>query len=195
MIKRIIAYIFFGLGLLTITFFKKYSGTIIPYPILFYLLGFVLFIVGIILLRKTPTVKEQKDTGKLNNEIRNLISQGMKVEIDLSKCIIKENNYVEEADKYNSGSYITTLDLERNIQAANILLGKSVDNAGRVQVFQTVLVFTADLNGKTTKFVSRTLPFDRVNLMFKLDKQKETLLYVDKIDTSKYYFDLVFLSV
>ena len=194
MTKRIIAYIFFGLGFLTITFFKKYSGTIIPYPILFYLLGFVLFIVGIILLRKTPTIKEQKNTEKLNDEIQNLISQGKKIEIDLSKCVIKENNYIAEVDKYNSGSYLTTLDLERNIQATNILLGKSIDNTERVQVYQTVLVFTADLNGKTTKFVSRTLPFDRVNLMFKLDKQKETALYVDKTDPSKYYFDLSFLD-
>ncbi len=142
----------------------------------------------------TPTVKEQKDREKLHNEIQNLISHGNKIKVDLSKCVIKENHYVEEVDKYNSGSYLTTLDIERNIQAANILLGNSIDNSERVQVLQTVLIYTADLNGKTNKFVSRVIPLDRINLMFKLDKQKETSLYVDKADSTKYYFDLNFLD-
>ena len=194
MTKRIIAYISFGLGFLIITFFKKYTGTIIPYPIVFYLLGFALFIIGIVLIRKTPTLKEQRDTKILNNEIKNLILSGEKIKIKLSDCTIKENNYVEEVDKYGSGNYLTTLDIERNIQAVNSILS-NIGNAEKIHVFQTVLIYTVDINGKIIKFSSRILPYDRINLLFKLDKQKETILYVDKKNREMYYFDLDFLNI
>lgn len=36
--------------------------------------------------------------------------------------------------------------------------------------------------------------FDRVSLTFEIDKQKETILYVDKTNPNNYYFDLSFLE-
>ncbi|MFN9998232.1 MAG: hypothetical protein ACK52X_01265, partial [bacterium] len=83
---------------------------------------------------------------------------------------------------------------ERDIQAWNALTD-STRNTERVQVNQAVLIFENSHNGKTEKFVSRVIPFDRVTLLFKLDNQKEISLYVDKNDRSKYYFDLEFLSM
>ncbi len=149
---------------------------------------------GWALLRWTPTIKEQQDTERLKKLIDDIKTNGEKIKVDLSKCDIKQNNYVEEKEKYGTGSYITTLDIERDIQAWNALTD-STKNTERVQVNQAVLIFDNSHNGKTEKFVSRVIPFDRVTLLFKLDKQKETTLYVDKNDRSKYYFDLEFLSV
>jgi|LakMenEpi03Aug12_release.lakeMendotaPanAssembly.Ray.scaffolds.fasta_scaffold731268_2 hypothetical protein len=193
MVRRISAYILFGLGFLTVTFFRKYSGTIIPYPFLFWLIGLLMFWGGWALLRWTPTIKEQQDTDRLKKLIDDIKTNGEKIKVDFSKCDIKQNNYVEEKEKYGTGSYITTLDIERDIQAWNALTD-STRNTERVQVNQAVLIFDNSHNDKTEKFISRVIPFDRVTLLFKLDKQKETTLYVDKNDRSKYYFDLEFLS-
>jgi hypothetical protein len=193
MVRRISAYILFGLGFLTVTFFRKYSGTIIPYPFLFWLIGLSMFWGGWALLRWTPTIKEQQDTDRLKKLIDDIKTNGEKIKVDFSKCDIKQNNYVEEKEKYGTGSYITTLDIERDIQAWNALTD-STRNTERVQVNQAVLIFDNSHNDKTEKFVSRVIPFDRVTLLFKLDKQKQTTLYVDKNDRSKYYFDLEFLS-
>lgn len=193
MVRRITAYLLFGLGFLTVTFFRKYSGTIIPYPFLFWLIGLLMFWGGWALLRWTPTIKELQDTERLKKLIDDIKTNGEKIKVDFSKCDIKQNNYVEEKEKYGTGSYITTLDIERNIQAWNALTD-STRNTERVQVNQAVLIFENSHNGKTEKFVSRVIPFDRVTLLFKLDKQKETSLYVDKNDRSRYYFDLEFLS-
>jgi hypothetical protein len=194
MVRRISAYILFGLGFLTVTFFRKYSGTTIPYPFLFWLIGLLMFWGGWALLRWTPTIKEQQDTDRLKKLIDDIKTNGEKIKVDFSKCDIKQNNYVEEKEKYGTGSYITTLDIERDIQAWNALTD-STRNTERVQVNQAVLIFENSHNGKTEKFVSRVIPFDRVKLLFKLDNQKEISLYVDKNDRSKYFFDLEFLSM
>ena len=55
MVRRILAYFLFGLGIVTILFFKNYSGEIIPYPVLFYVAGLALFAGGVLLLKYTPT--------------------------------------------------------------------------------------------------------------------------------------------
>lgn len=191
---KTISYTLFGLGALTILFFRNYSGDVIPYPNLIYLIGIAFFIIGIIILRKIPSNKQKQEFEKIKAEIQNLKTNGIKINVDLLKCSIKENHYFEEKDKYGSENYITTFELERNIQAVNILFGNSIDNSEKVQVLQTVLIYSANLNRETTTFISRTLPFDRINLLFKFEKQKETVLYVDKKDSKNYYFDLDFLD-
>lgn len=47
---------------------------------------------------------------------------------------------------------------------------------------------------KIKRFISRVIPKDKVSLSFYLDQQKQTILYVDKTDRNKYYFDLDFLE-
>ncbi len=193
MVRRISAYILFGLGFLTVTFFRTYSGTIIPYPFLFWLIGLLMFWCGWALLRWTPTIKEQQETVRLKKLIDDIKTNGEKIKVDLLKCEIKQNNYIVEKEKHGTGSYITTLDIEHDIQVWNALTD-SIKNTDRVQVNQVVLIFDNSRNGKTEKFVSSVIPIDRVTLLFKLDKQKETTLYVDKNNRSKYHFDLDFLS-
>ncbi len=153
-----------------------------------------MFLAGWALLRWSPTVKEQQENDRLKCLIDDIKTNGDKIKVDLSQCDIKENNYVEEKEKHGTGNYITTLDIERNIQAWNALTD-STKNTERVQVYQAVLIFNINHAGKAEKFVSRVIPFDRATLLFKLDNQKETTLYVDKKDRCKYYFDLEFLSV
>jgi hypothetical protein len=147
---------------------------------------------GWALLRWTPTIKDQQDAMRIKKLIDDIKMNGEKIKVDLSMCDIKQNNYVEEKEKYDAGNYSTILNIEREIQAWHALTD-STKNTERVQVNQAVIIFSNCYYGKTEKFVSRVVPFDRVTLLFKLDSQKETTLYVDKNDRSKYYFDLEFL--
>ena len=141
MIRRILAYLLFGLGFLTITFFKNYTGSILPYPFLFYILGFLMLVGGYFLLRFTPTHKEIKTREKLDKLISDLLEHGERVKVDLLSCEIKEHNYSEERNRYGNENELLTLDIERNIQAWNAIGGDSIKNIEIVNVVQTVIIF------------------------------------------------------
>lgn len=195
--RRILAYLLFGLGFLTITFFRKYSGELIPYPFLFWLLGLAMFWGGLLFLRYTPSTKEVKVQKEIAAIINDLKDYGEKIQVDLTVCELKEHNYIEEKEKYGHTNELLTLDIEREIQAWNVIGGGSMRNVEQVQINQTVIIFFK-LNirsGQTEKFISRVIPKDKITLSFYLDKQKLTTLYVDKTNRERYYFDLDFLTI
>jgi len=86
--RRIAAYFLFVLGFLTMTFFKHYTGELIPYPFLFWLTGLALFAGGFLFLRYTPNGKELVARKKLMAAIADLKSNGEMIQVDLSKCEI-----------------------------------------------------------------------------------------------------------
>ena len=145
------------------------------------------------MLRYTPTIKATKDMERLTKLIDELKTSGEKIKVDFSKCDIKTNNYTEEQQRYGGQNELLTLDIERNIQAWNAIGGDGDKNVKLVEVYQSVLVFKNEHNGQTETFVSRVIPKEKVTLMFKLGEKKETTLYVDRNDRSRYYFDLDFL--
>lgn len=194
--RRILAYLLFGLGFLTATFFRKYSGELIPYPFLFWLLGLSMLFGGLLLLRYAPAPKELSIRKQVKKLIADLKENGEKIQVDLSKCEIKEHNYVEERERYGHKNELLTLDIEREIQSWNTIGGGSVRNVGQVQVMQTVIIFinTSSRTGQTEEFISRVISKDKITLSFYLYKQQQTLLYVDKTNRQRYYFDLDFLT-
>ena len=194
--RRILAYILFGLGFLTVTFFRKYSGDLIPYPFLFWLLGLGMFWGGLLFLRYTPSPKEINNQKQVNVAINELKENGEKIQVDLTQCELKEHNYFEEKEKYGHKNELLTLDIEREIQSWNALGGGYIRNVEQVQIKQTVIIFSKPniRSGQTEKFISRVVPKDKITLSFYLDKQKQTILYVDKINRERYYFDLDFLT-
>ncbi|MBA3898908.1 MAG: hypothetical protein H0X62_01665 [Bacteroidetes bacterium] len=189
MTKRILAYILFAFGFIIIAFFDNYRGKFIPYLFLIYFVGLGLFLIGMYLLRKTPTIKDQKLNQKVKEQIEYLRKNGSIIKVAPSICDIKENNYVTEKEKYGNDNFLTTLDLERNIQMWNSF-SNSKKNVEKIKVNQTVIIFPY----KDKKFISRVLPFDRITLLFKLDNKKEINLFVDKQNNDCYYFDLDFLN-
>ena len=194
--RRILAYILFAFGFLIITFFRKYSGTVIPYPSLFYLLGFIIFLGGLLFLRYTPTTKETNLQKQMAETINDLKENGERIKVDLTQCEIKENNYTEEQEKYGYSNELLTFDFERQIQAWNAIGGGSRRNIKEVRVEQSTIVYYHQNNrtGQTEKFVSRIIPKNKITLSFYLDSQKQTILYVDNTNRNKYYFDLDFLN-
>src|SRR5690348_10417366 len=112
MARRIIAYVLFVLGFLTVTFFRKYSGQIIPYSEFFWLAGLAMFLFGWYLLRFSPTFKESKDMERLQKLIEDLKVNGEKIRVDFSQCEIKTNDYTEERPQYGGPNGLT-LNIER----------------------------------------------------------------------------------
>lgn len=195
--RRVLAYIFFGLGFLAVTFFRKYSGDLIPYPFLFWLLGLAMFGGGLLFLRFTPSTKELKIQKQVEALIAQLKESGEKILVDLSRCELKEHHYFEERERYGHKNELLTLDVEREIQALNSIGGNSLGNTEQVQVNQTVIIYATPNNrtGEMEKFISRVIPKDKITLSCYLDTQKQTVLYVDKTNRECYYFDLDFLTI
>jgi hypothetical protein len=190
-LKKIASYFLIGLAFIVIAFFRKYTGNVIPYPFLFYLFGFLLFIAGFLLLRSDRLSSQIKSRKELEKTITELRMNGDKISVDFSQCEIKENNYLVENDKSDYVPSRTNI-----IEGFATLLKKSGDlRPDQTEVEQSVLIYLHQnqTTGTVERFISPVISKDKISLSFYLDQQKQTTLYVDKKDRSKYYFDLVFL--
>lgn len=196
MLRRIISYILFVLGLLIVLFFRKYSGELIPYPFLFYLSGFGMLFSGFLLLRYTPTATQSNVQKKVSEAIIYLKTKGERIAVDLTQCEIKEHHYIEEANHTEYPNDLLKFAVEHYVPALSIIEGTSKNNIQKVNVIQTILIYHYYNNrtGENETFISRVIPKDKITLTFYLDKQKYTSLFVDNADRSKYYFDLDFLN-
>jgi hypothetical protein len=194
--KRFLAYVFFILGFFTVTFFKHYTGHLIPYSFLFWLAGFIMFGIGLWLLRNTPSAGQQSNQKRLMEAVRDLKENGEKIQVDLTECELKEHSYVEEREKNDGSDNIMIQTIEANMYSWNAVTAFDKQKLEQVQVNQTVIIFLRpnSRTGQTDKFVSRVIPKDKVTLGFYLDQQKQTTLYVDRSNPARYYFDLDFLA-
>jgi hypothetical protein len=193
--QRILAYVFIALGLLTVTYFREYTGSVIPHPVIFWVLGLIMLLAGVAFLRLTPAALDRSMQKQIEETIYHLKVNGERIRVDLSQCEIKEHTYTEERQRYGHENELLTFDFERQIQAWNAVGGDGGRNVKQVQVTQSVVVFYRKntLSGETEKFVSRVIPKDKVTVAFYLDEQRETTLFVDKTNRELYYFDLDFL--
>jgi hypothetical protein len=193
--KKIAAYALFILGFLTIIFFRHYAGQIIPYPSLFWLLGLAMFFVGYLLVRYTPSTKDQAARQHLRQMIVDLEANGEKITVDLTDCEIREHSYSEHRETYGRDSLFLSLTGGPGIQYLLNELEDETHGTGIANITQCVLIFhyANARTGQTEKFISQVISKDKVSLSFYLDQQKATTLYVDKTDRSHYYFDCNFL--
>jgi hypothetical protein len=194
MFTRIAAYTLFILGFLTWTFFRHYSGEIIPYPWLFWFLGLLMFLFGYLLLRYAPTGKEHAKIRQVRQLVADLKTNGEQIRVDFSACEILENNYTEQVEPYSGDDLMLATGRPSLHYLLNVLEDK--DKRGDVEVNQSCILFRYQNNrtGQTEKFISHVIDKDSVTLSFYLDQQKKTTLYVDKTDRNLYYFDLAFLK-
>ena len=194
--KILISFLFIVSGLLLITFFRMYSGEAIHYPFVFWMTGFILIIAGGFILylhvKATELIQEKVSNATIND----LKLNGEKIIVDFSKCEIKENNYTEEREKTINQSDFIIPSSKQDIQILNALGGGAMRNIEQVEVTQSVIVFSKQnsRSGFNEKFVSPVIPKDKITLSILLELQRQTNLYVDNKDRSKYYFDLDFLN-
>jgi hypothetical protein len=161
------------------------------------MMGLILMISGGLILyfqRKASELTQEKVS---NATINDLKSNGEKIIVDFSKCEIKENNYTEEREKTNNQSDFIIPSSEQDIQILNALGGSAMRNIEQVEVTQSVIVFSKQNSrtGFTEKFVSPVIYKDKITLSICLEQQRQTNLYVDNKDRSKYYLDLDFLNL
>ncbi|HWB24747.1 MAG TPA: hypothetical protein VG738_04670 [Chitinophagaceae bacterium] len=180
-IKKIAGYAFAAAGFLTVLFFKGYKGDLISHPFLFGLGGVTLALFGVFLIVSSTFKQKLAEDGRIKEKIENLRRNGEKIIVDFSKCEIIENNYTQEREI--TGSIRTQglnaiQDDRRNVVNADINTCQIIYNYNNLSL------------GKTEKFVSDSIPGDKVTLAIYLDKKKRANIYVDKKDRSIYFFDL-----
>jgi hypothetical protein len=179
MIRRAFAYILIGVGLILLIFFDRYTGTFIKNKGLILGGGLVSLIMGAIILL-SRTAREKFIARQYKKRIEGLKKSGEKIKVDLSGCQIKSNDYSVEQDD------VGLVDT----QAFSVVDGKEIPYVQSMDVYQSVLI---SKQGAET-FISSIIPLEKITLLFKLDNQKTTFIYVDRSDRSKYYFDVEFLS-
>jgi len=194
MAKRIIAYFLFGIGTIIYIFSAKYTGAL-PYRIIFWATGIIMYIIGYRIIKYGPSFRKQKALKRLQEIISDLKENGEKIVVDLSKCEIRENNYYEneeEWDDIDSADFLS-LNFARQFNFLNQLAYNPI-RAKDGEIDQTELLYVHNHKGVEEKFHSNVIPRSSDDLRIKLYLVKTTSLYVDKKDRSRYYFDLDFLK-
>ncbi|MBO9564091.1 MAG: hypothetical protein J7621_15005 [Niastella sp.] len=193
MAKRIVAYLLFGLGFLTVTFFRHYHGQLIPYPFAWWVIGVVMFLGGWLTLRSTPSSLEQYENKQVDQHIADLKAKGEQIKVNFDHVDIKENSYTEEVERRNNhDDDVLAYSLGSNTPFND--LTDSDRNTVRLQRNQCVVIYDHTQQGKTERFISPVISLDRVTLLSRLLTRQETILYVDRQDRKRYYFDLAFLN-
>lgn len=59
---------------------------------------------------------------------------------------------------------------------------------------ESTFSYKHSLDNRTEIFNSLPMPYDNISLLLKLSDKKETIIYVDNKDRSKYFFDLDFIT-
>ena len=126
--------------------------------------------------------------------INDLKTNGRIIPVDLEKCAIRENSYVEGRELYGHKNEMLTLGFEAQIKQWNAITGDAARNIEDVQVSQSVLIYvSADADGSEIKFVSDIIPKDKATVAMYLAQQKQTVIYVAKANSNRYYFDIEFM--
>ena len=192
MIKRITAYILLGLGAIVFIFFREYKGKMIALPGIYMGLGLMLSLAGGYILIRQKRSKRQRAYTLLVAATEELKSNGMRVTVHLDQCEIRENNYREARELPEQNYFVEEYGIWPDLLSSNAF-SDAATNEQNVTVHQTVFIFNYDIGTGLKRFVSPVLPFDRTTLLFKLGRQTETTLYIDRSNSNMYYFDLEFL--
>lgn len=158
-------------------FFRRYNGTVIPYPILWDISFIVLGLLGAWLIyssvRKTRKVIEQV----VNREIEKLKSNSEKVELNFDKC------------EFWSGSFSHQVE-DQNMTAVKLFapgsLASAIDTMIKENVIQSYLTYTDTINGELCKFISQSFPFDQTTLKFYVLNHNITLYMTDLTERDIY---------
>ncbi len=154
------------------------------YNLYFWICGLLLFSIGFL----TNILLDRKGATTKNNEYEirkeNLIKNGLKIEVDLSKVEIKSSDYREQIID-NGYSELSTY------KALDALTGK--DNREYNDIKESILIYQVQVVEDNFKFYSPVIPKDAITLQFLLNNQKKTFIYQDKLDKNNYFFDIEFL--
>lgn len=143
----------------------------------------VLFIAisAIIYYMSESSFSQEKGNTKWKEKLKR---NGIKIPVDLSKCQIKSNSWVEERERY----------MNSRVAFWNEVGGDSEMNVEKVESIQSRIEYSLMSNGIFQTFLSPTIAKDETTLRILLELKKETVIYVDRDNFNNYYFDLEFLD-
>lgn len=135
---------------------------------------------------------ERKSIGeqlRLKKLIPDLTANGEKIRVDFSACEIHTRDHTNRVNASNPEAIFFGSD-----PIPQFSWGGQPANAGNE--VQSVIIFKREnpQTAKIERFLSPVIPQDKKTLSAALDRQRNTTLYVDRADRSRYYFDLDFLA-
>jgi hypothetical protein len=108
----------------------------------------------------------------LTEEQNYLKERGEKVILDYNNCEIKENNYYDDVTPRGFSKY------------------EMAQGYTEEFVEKSVIIYRHKNDSAEDKFISQTFPFNETTLLYHI-MQGDIILYVDRFDKSKYFFDFV----
>ena len=161
-------------------FFRKYNGTVIPYPTLWHLLSIALGFLGAWLIYISVKKARRVAGQHINAEIEKFKSNAERIELDFDKCEFKSGSFSHQVE-------------DPNMSAVKFMvpgsLASYIDTTITENVIQSYLTYTDTIHGETYKFISHSFPFDHATLKYHV-LNHNILLYVDRFNREKYLFDI-----
>lgn len=151
----------------------------------------ILYLVLAWLFKRSAKIAEQRRITMQAQKLEELKRNAEVIDVDLSKCIIKSNNYTEEIDGVQLG-FTSSFN---NALANTNVPPYAEQNVAKLARQRSVVVYEHMRNGIKETFISPVLTIDKVSLLFLFDAQKFTKLYIDNRDRRNYHLDLTFLEL
>jgi hypothetical protein len=161
------------------TFFRRYDGTINPYPVLWYIFFIILGLIGGWLVASSINKSTSNFERAVNAELEKLKSNAERIQLDFDKCEFKSGSFSREVEDANLSPAF--------LFAPGYLA--SMDKKVTETVNQSYLVYTENINGDTCKFISQSFPIDLATLKFHVLNGNITL-YVDRFNRERFVFEL-----
>jgi hypothetical protein len=182
--KKILGYILSTIGFICFVFFLKYNGTIIPFKELWFVLSFIIIVIGAYLIVRNKMYQAQLQATDNNriNQIHHLKVTGDKVKVTIDNLEVKSRTFQQELISDGCPNRMEMLDG----------LYDSDRNYKTKEVQQTYIVTYKQYGGKTYKFVSQATTQSPEILREYLITNNGVDLYIDKENPNNYYFDLPF---
>ncbi len=176
MVQKIAGYIIAGIGLIGLGYFRRYHGTVIPYPFLWLIVSGLVCIAGIWMVgsagKKKLLGKEQEDDARVDK----LMRSGEKILLTTGNCETKENSYHREIDN-------------ESMSKAEMLDASFYPNRNYRQEFieQSAIIYQYQGAGKQIRMVSQSFPFSK-NSLTAMVENKQLHLYINPFDKNDYVF-------
>ena len=182
--KKVLGYILSTLGLITFVFLLKYNGAAIPFKELWFVLSFIIMVMGFYLIIKDRLSKEYfySITNNRINQINNLKLTGDKIRITLDNSEVKSRTFQQDMITNSVPTKMEMIDA----------LYDSNRNYKTSEIQQTYIVFYKQYGNKTYKFISQATTQSPELLKEYIYNQNGIDLYIDKENPNSYYFNFPF---
>lgn len=174
LMRLILGFFLGGIAFLGCTYFRNYSGSIIPYPILWYFSFIVLGFVGAWLVYTSFLKAGKRIDKEVNQETEAFKASSEKIQLDFDLCEFKNGSYYQEI-------------VDERVNMVNRISPFTTTSPSAIIVRKesSTLVY----NYSNTERYLGSFPVDPVTLKSYVLTGK-VALYVSRFDKSKYHFEL-----